>query len=858
MTMHSSIKTRIVGSVLVLFVTGLWALSMYIGHVAKEDMTKFIRQNQFQTASDLASDIATGLNERFEALSVIGASITPKIFYDRQALQSLMEQRPLVSMMFNGGVFVTDDKGLTVASVPPKAGRLGVTYIDREYIVKSLAGEDVVSRPVIGKKLHTPLIVLSVPLKHEDKVVGVFAGVVNLAFPNFLGALIEKPYGNTGGYRLVDSKYGVFVTATDTSKIMMEIPPEGTNLMQDKYMKGYEGSGTTVNSRGVEELSVAKQIPMAHWYVEVVLPTAEAFASAEERHYQLIVFTFAMSCLAGVLVWWVLRRQFKPITNAVKMLAEVPTTADPLEVRRDDEVGELIVGFNRLLKAIKENEAVLAKAENRYRVLFSRASDGIFIMSLDGMLVEVNQAFAEMHGYTIDELVCQKVTILNPKVDSEVMPKLLEGQTVVYEAEHLHKDGHWFPLEVSASLVHEDEIYIQCYNRDITQRRLDEAEHRKLEQQFHQAQKLESLGILAGGIAHDFNNILTVIIGHLQLLQLEPERLSSSLPLLSKASDRAAELCKQMLAYAGKAKVDKSQIHVVELVEEMVGMLRSTLKQNIEILFEHQEDMPPIYADASQIRQVVMNLVINASEAIGNVQGIIDIVLSVKKFGKKDVIKDHLDKYIAVGSYICIEVTDTGCGMDEDTKWRIFEPFFTTKLTGRGLGMAAVLGIINSNKGALQVYSQVGKGTTFRIYLPVNGADHSTAAVDVDSTWKGHGTILLVEDETDVVGIVTGMLKILGFDVVVAENGEDALEKYAEGRDKIDFVITDMGMPIMDGYTFIPLLREMNPEVPIIISSGFGDIIVTDQIDEEGIIGLLSKPYSFDQLSGLLQRVHVK
>jgi CheY-like chemotaxis protein len=298
------------------------------------------------------------------------------------------------------------------------------------------------------------------------------------------------------------------------------------------------------------------------------------------------------------------------------------------------------------------------------------------------------------------------------------------------------------------------------------------------------------------------------------------------------------------------------------LVDEMVTMLKTTLPQNAVIKPDLSTDIPLIPlidADASQIRQVVMNLIINASEAIGDQQGEIQVSLANTTVIAGQPDKDYNGKAIPPGGYILLQVTDNGCGMDEETKQRIFEPFYTTKFPGRGLGMSAVLGIIKSHSGAMQLFSQLGHGSTFKVYLP---APTSDTAVDEDQTasvpstpWQGSGTVLLVEDEEQVRLIAKALLKNFGFTVLEAVNGKEALELYQKNAADITLVLTDMGMPVMDGYELFYELKKLKPELPIIISSGYGDAEVSSRIGSDNIAGLISKPYNHNQLREVLRGV---
>ncbi len=393
---------------------------------------------------------------------------------------------------------------------------------------------------------------------------------------------------------------------------------------------------------------------------------------------------------------------------------------------------------------------------------------------------------------------------------------------------------------------------------DITDRIKAEEAKNLLETQLQQAQKLESLGVLSGGIAHDFNNILAIIRGNCSLAMIDPANAGEFIPEIENAAERAAELCRQMLAYAGKAPLVQASVNLQSLVGEMVDMLKKTTPRNAEIKLDCSSDISLIRGDSSQLNQVIMNLIINASEAIGTEQGTIRVSLTEMTITAGHPENDYNGKAIPPGSYVCLEVTDNGCGMDEETKWRIFEPFYTTKFTGRGLGMSAVLGIINAHKGSLQLQSQRGQGSTFTLYLPAekNDSVHEIIVPPItESQWRGQGTILLVEDEEQIRHIAKTFLEMFGFTVVEAANGKEALDLFQKNASDISLVLTDLGMPVMDGYALFNALKQLEPALPIIISSGFGDADVMSRIDHNEIAGLICKPYTHDKLSTLLQSV---
>ena len=505
----------------------------------------------------------------------------------------------------------------------------------------------------------------------------------------------------------------------------------------------------------------------------------------------------------------------------------------------------------------------LRKSEARYRDILHAATDGFWLADIDNRLMEVNESYCHMSGYSEQELLAMTIADLEANMTSDDVirqtEQIIAQGDARFTSRHRRKDGTVFDVEVSVKYQRIDDGKMVVFIRDITERRQAEEERELLEQQFQHAQKLESLGVLSGGIAHDFNNILAAIIGYCGLTRMNYESAERNIPEIEKSAERAADLCRQMLAYAGKAQLTKTRVNMATKVDDIVNMLKSTLPRNTVIKTDLSAKIPLIEGDASQLRQVVMNLIINASEAIGTEQGEVDVSLSRITVIAGREYEDYHGKVIPPGEYVCLEVTDNGCGMDEATKWRIFEPFYTTKFTGRGLGMSAVLGIIKSHAGALQLFSQPGLGTTFKVYLPVpaggaDGDEVQTASEPV-TKWLGSGTILLAEDEESIRDIAKAFLEMFGFTVLEAVNGKEALEIYKNNTTEITLVVTDMGMPVMDGCQLFNELKKLNPELPIIVSSGYGDVEVVARIGSDNIAGLISKPYNPDQLREVLKSV---
>lgn len=394
---------------------------------------------------------------------------------------------------------------------------------------------------------------------------------------------------------------------------------------------------------------------------------------------------------------------------------------------------------------------------------------------------------------------------------------------------------------------------------DITERKAADASHALFERKIQETQKLESLGVLAGGIAHDFNNILTAILGNASLAALELPAgapVQTYLESIQLGSLRAAELCKQMLAYSGKGRFVVQKISVNVLVEETTHLLQLSITKQAVLRFNLQSALPLIEVDATQIRQVIMNLVINASEAIGAKSGVISISTGLTRVDRAYLGGTILAPELPPGTYVFIEVSDNGCGMSAETQAKIFDPFFTTKFTGRGLGLAAVLGIVRGHRGALKVYSEVGRGTTFKLLFPcAEGSAETNAIEHVDPVlWQGHGTALVVDDEETVRSMAALMLRKLGFNVALAADGREAVEIFSANPKTFTLVLMDLTMPHLDGKAAFASLRRVRGDVRVVLMSGFNEQEAVSQFTEKGLAGFLQKPFLFEALTATVRQ----
>ncbi len=380
-----------------------------------------------------------------------------------------------------------------------------------------------------------------------------------------------------------------------------------------------------------------------------------------------------------------------------------------------------------------------------------------------------------------------------------------------------------------------------------------------LSSQAQQAQKLESLGALAGGIAHDFNNLLCGILGGVELAVDEldaahPAR--ADLDIVQRTAREATELCRQLLAYSGKGRFVIEPVELSELVGSMQKLLRVTARKNVNLRLDLARGLPAVTADASQLRHVVINLVANASEAIGAAPGTITVCTGLMTCDDVYLRTTYLDDVLRPGAYVFVEVADNGCGMDAATRERIFDPFFSTKFVGRGLGLAAVQGIVRGHAGAIKVYSEVGSGTTIKILFPASAeAAAGCRPAPTAPGWRGHGLVLLVDDEPVVRAVGTRILERLGFEVLTAADGVEALEAFEQVRDRVVLIILDMTMPNLGGAATYRQLRARDPGVRVVLTSGYNEQEATSHFNGKGLAAFVQKPFQLESMRSTLERV---
>ena len=544
--------------------------------------------------------------------------------------------------------------------------------------------------------------------------------------------------------------------------------------------------------------------------------------------------------------------------------------------KKTEPYGYIVKPFNqRELKTTIEMAVYKAKMERKLKenerwlsTLLRSMTDGVVSVNRSGEITYMNPVAENLCGNKLEEVqgrVIHEVFRLKSEINgamikspcSEVVDlntpvRLGDLVLLSRSGEEIPVDDTWLPLHDSQGGT-AGAMFI-C--RDSRERRRAEAKRKELEAQILHVQKLESLGVLAGGIAHDFNNLLCIILGNASLALgdvLPIEKVREKIRLIETTAQRATDVVRQILSYAGKNQAQKQVVNLSHVIGEMGTLLETSISKKVQIEYDFGKEIPSLFADVAQLQQVIMNLIINASDAIGDKRGVIKVTTGIVNADQDLLAQCLLGHELEPGKYALLQVVDNGSGMDAKTKAKIFDPFFTTKFTGRGLGLAVVLGIIKMHDGAVFVESELHKGTTFRVLFPVKERAKDIGlpkdeGLSKEAPVNYAGTVLVVDDEGNILTVVREILENRGFQVLTANSGTEGIEVFKKRSSEIVAVLLDMAMPDMDGSEALVQMRKVRSDVKVVLTSGYDQENIAARLEENAVSHFIQKPYMPDVL----------
>jgi len=618
----------------------------------------------------------------------------------------------------------------------------------------------------------------------------------------------------------------------------------------------------------------------------VALSGADAIQRCGTASFDLVLLDFNLPDMDGLQVQEQLSSLIQADYVIITGYASVESAASA--VFRKEVVGyetkpldmDRLLAFIRQIDDRRRAEKALQRSQARYQTLYEAVTDALLVHGLaeDGSMTpfrEVNEIACQRYGYSREELLnMSPLDIDAPESETDTTPileKLTRGESVTFEQLHVAKDSRRIPVEIHARAFRLDgKSAVISLARDISERKKAEEDRRKMENRIQTLQRLESLGVMAGGIAHDFNNILMVVIGNMEIGMDDPGLSPQSMKNLMESKNaalRAADLAKQMLAYSGKGHFVVEPLRLKEAIQETVELLKTTCASHAELKIRPSPENPVIEADKSQMTQIIMNLIINACESLDPIDGgRVTISTGVEICDAACLKATSPDAWLGYGEpvkegrYAFLEVKDDGCGMDTETRRRMFEPFFSTQFQGRGLGLSSVLGIIRGHRGFIRVDSQVGHGTVIRVLLPMPEHVEEPLPADIrpstTEALSGQGLILVVDDEPSVRRLIRLMLVKIGYEVITAANGKEAVQMYHAHSDDLALIVMDLTMPGMGGVDTFQALQRAGCEIPVVLASGYSEDQLRKQHGEKGFSGFLHKPFQKQTLSDMVVRLH--
>ena len=795
-----------------------------------------------------------------------------------------VQHRLLVGLVRHNSAYemvtTLDRTAQVIASVAPFANPPSENLVDPALVLRIIKrGTNYISAVEEDSLTRLPMMTMAVPTRNlHDKIDGVLLSQINLKFLWFITSQIKV---GKSGYAYVIDHRNVLIAKKGHTPESFKLEDGSDHLFLQNLTSMPPDSITVYNGLAqVNVLGAISSIPSMHWKVIVELPVSEAYAPIRNMLFVMGIVLIVIFMVSFTVSVFFARQIVLPISILTQTSSHISQTKDlskRVELVTSNEIGQLAISFNEMTEALQVSKDYV---DNIVRSM----ADTLIVLGANGKIQSINKAGYKLLGYEENEIIGQPIGVIFVKEKEEEetifggsgIEKLIQrGSLTDIEKICISQNGQRIPILLSGAVMSNNQGKIQgivCVAKDITERnraikeihRLNEELENRVdkrtrelyesEEKLRQSQKMEAIGLLAGGISHDFNNLLQGITGFstLALRKLNPdEPVYENIMEVKKAGEKAAELTRQLLAFSRKQVLKTTILNLNQVISDMRNMLRRMIREDVELVFEFEPELGLVSADSSQIYQVILNLAINAMDAMPS-GGTIFIETRNIDLKQKDISKDS---DCQPGGYVLLYIRDTGTGLDHETKSHIFEPFFTTKKQGKGtgLGLATVYGIVKQSGGDIEVDSELEKGTRFRIYLPqVEGkiiAKETGPAIE--KGFRACETILLVEDEEIVRNFIHEVLQEAGYNVLSAQNGEEALELVQQNRKPFHLLLSDVVMPGMGGIALANQLLSQFSGLRVLLMSGYTSIGNTDllnRISENSHCNFLQKPVSPDTL----------
>lgn len=860
-----SIRAKISSVMSFLIVLTVAVLSFITIDFFEKQTRDIISKEQNALTAALADEIDDKMRNTHSVIIRMSEYVPPSIISDAKKADEFLDRNVVLHSLFDNGIFLFDSKGVMVAESPIVTGRVGESFVFREYMQTTLKTQ----KPHIGDVYRSsqphrhPAVMFTAPvLDAKGAMVGVLAGSVDLLKDNFLGSLVDMKIGR-GGYLYIIGQDRTMIVHKDRTRILSQDVAPGQNLLLDRALAGFEGTDETVTSRGLHVFTSFTRLKTKNWLISANFPVTEAFALMYQARDAIVLTAVGLVLLSLFAMHALVKAFTKPLFSFAEHVAALPDKTGQERLFRKatgNEIGVVTSAFNGMVLELDRRKDLIDAQREELAVALRAIDDGVVVTDREGRILLMNPTAERITGIPRDEGMGRMAEdllsfIADPRSVAAFPNPVAEARSraaVVHlplSAVLRSGDGAEHPVAGSCAPILDARSEIRgtvLVIRDISERR-------RLEAQLAKSDKLEAVALLAGGIAHDYNNLLTAILGNLSMARTlvdEKTEVHQLLERVERASLNARDLTRQLLTFSKGGQPLKRTSILPDLVQNTV--LFALRGSSVRPEFSFPDNLGLVDVDRGQIGQVMHNLAINAAQAMPG-GGVIRISAENRTLAPDN------PHQLPPGPYISMTVRDTGPGIPEENLLKIFDPYFTTKKEGSGLGLATSYAIMKNHGGILTAASVPGEGSTFELYFPASSAEKAEFENPESFVARGSGRILVMDDDVLVSETLQQILTSLGYSVTLAADGQSAIEEYrkafSEGN-RFDLVIMDLTIPGgMGGREAIQHLRAFDPAIRAIVSSGYSTAPVMANYREYGFQGVIAKPYRVADLSAELKRV---